>query len=283
MYVFDVNQENFDKVVLEGSNDVPVLVDFWAPWCGPCKTLKPLLEKLAEEYAGQFILAKIDSDENQALAGQYGVRGIPNVKAFFKGKIINEFSGAIPESELRDFLSKVIPSPAEELRIEAVELNNKNELDAALLKINEALALDKENMAIQLDKARILFRSKQIDEAKAIIDNFPIQMQTDPATVDLLNRIELALKTSDLPDEATLLANISADSKDLQSRLNLANLHIGNNQYQQALEQLIEVIKLDRNYNDDEARKTMLSLFNVLGNQHVLVRQYRKKLASLLN
>ena len=283
MYVFDVDQENFEKVVLEGSNNAPVVVDFWAPWCGPCQTLKPLLEKLAEEYAGKFILAKINSDENQELAGQYGVRGIPNVKAFYKGKVIHEFSGAQPESEIRTFLDKIIPSPAEELRVEAIKLNNKNELDAALLKINEALALEKENLSFQLDKARILVRKNQIDEAKSIVDNFPIQMQTDPDVIDLLTRIRLILNTRDLPDEATLLANISANANDLKSRINLANLYIGDDQYQQALEQLLEVIKIDRSYNDDDARKTMLSLFNVLGNQHALVRQYRKLLAALLN
>jgi len=283
MYVFDVDQENFEKVVLEGSNNVPVVVDFWAPWCGPCKSLKPLLEKLAEEYAGKFILAKINSDENQTLAGQYGVRGIPNVKAFFKGNVIHEFSGALPESEVRTFLDKIIPSPAEELRVEAIELNNKNELDAALLKIEQALALENENLSFQLDKARILVRKNQIEEAKSIVDDFPIQMQTDPGVVDLLTRIGLILNTRDLPDEATLVANISADVNDLKSRMNLANLYIGNDQYQPALEQLLEVIKLDRSYNDDEARKTMLSLFNVLGNQHALVRQYRKQLAALLN
>ena len=283
MYVFDVDQENFEKVVLEGSNNVPVVVDFWAPWCGPCKSLKPLLEKLAEEYAGKFILAKINSDENQTLAGQYGVRGIPNVKAFFKGNVIHEFSGALPESEVRTFLDKIIPSPAEELRVEAIELNNKNELDAALLKIEQALALENENLSFQLDKARILVRKNQIDEAKSIVDGFPIQMQTDPGVVDLLTRIGLILNTRDLPDESILLANISADASDLKSRMNLANLYIGADQYQPAFEQLLEIIKIDRSYNDEEARKTMLSLFNVLGNQHALVRQYRKQLAALLN
>jgi len=283
MYVFDVDQNSFEQIVLEGSITVPVVVDFWAPWCGPCKTLKPLLESLAEEYAGKFILAKINSDDNKELAGQYGVRGIPNVKAFYKGKIINEFSGALAESKIREFLDNIIPSAAEELRIEAIELNNNNELDAALTKINEALMLDKQNLRIQLDKARILVRINQIAEAKSIVDDFPIQMQTDPAVVDLTTRIDLILKSSDLPDETTLLTNISADANDLLSRLNLANLYIGNDQYQQAFEQLLDLIKLDRHYNDEEARKTMLSLFKVLGNQHELVRQYRKKLALLLN
>jgi len=283
MYVFDVDQNNFEKIVLEGSKQAPVVVDFWAPWCGPCKTLKPLLEKLAQEYAGKFILAKVNSDDNKELAAQFGVRGIPDVKAFFHGKIINEFTGALPESALREFLDKIIPSPAEEHRIEAIELNNKNELDAALVKINEALALDKENVAIRLDKARILVRNNQIDEAKAIIDDFPIQMQTDPSVVDLLTRIDLMLRSSDLPDKTTLEANIRANPNDLLSRINLANVYIGDKQYQPAFEQLIELIKLDRKYNDEEARKTMLSLFNVLGSQHMLVRQYRRQLASLLN
>jgi putative thioredoxin len=115
-FAYDVDASNFQEIVLEGSRRTPVVMDFWAEWCGPCKVLKPILEKLAEEYQGKFILAKINADHNQDLAAQFGVRGIPSVKAVFNGELLEEFSGAIPEAEVRAFLARIIPSPAEELR-----------------------------------------------------------------------------------------------------------------------------------------------------------------------
>ncbi|MDR3394503.1 MAG: thioredoxin domain-containing protein, partial [Parasulfuritortus sp.] len=114
-FAHDVDVSNFQQVVMEGSRSTPVVIDFWAPWCGPCKSLKPILEKLAEEYQGKFILAKINSDENQALATQFGVKGIPAVKAVIDGRIVDEFSGALPEGAVREFLDRLIPSPADEL------------------------------------------------------------------------------------------------------------------------------------------------------------------------
>src|SRR5215218_2804378 len=118
MSVIDVDKTNFEALVIEGSKQVPVLVDFWAPWCAPCRALGPILEKLAAEYDGRFVLAKINSDENPALAARYGVRGIPNVKAFVAGEVIDEFSGALPESAVRQFIDNIIPSPADELRMQ---------------------------------------------------------------------------------------------------------------------------------------------------------------------
>jgi putative thioredoxin len=115
-FSIDVGEQNFNEVVIEGSRQAPVVVDFWAPWCAPCRALKPVLEKLADEYQGRFTLAKVNSDENPAIAAQFGVRGIPNVKAFVGGELVDEFSGALPEPAVREFIDRIVPSPAEELR-----------------------------------------------------------------------------------------------------------------------------------------------------------------------
>ena len=122
MFIHDVNQENFEALVVAASHQQPVVIDFWAPWCGPCKVLKPMLEKLAEEYGGKFVLAKVNSDENQELSAHFAVRGIPAVKAMVKGKVVDEFTGALPEGEVRAWLDKLIPSPAEELRLAQLAL-----------------------------------------------------------------------------------------------------------------------------------------------------------------
>jgi putative thioredoxin len=147
----DVTQADFQEKVINASFKHPVVLDFWAPWCAPCKVLKPILEKLEAEYAGKFLLAKVNSDENQELSARYGVRGIPSVKAMVDGKIVNEFTGVLPESAIRDWLDKIIPSPAEELRREAVELAAANDLNGALRKLAEASKLEPDNEVVRVD------------------------------------------------------------------------------------------------------------------------------------
>jgi putative thioredoxin len=282
-YSVEVNRDNFQQVVMEDSKRVPVVIDFWAEWCGPCRALKPILEKLADEYQGKFVLAKINSDENQDLAAQFGVRGIPSVKAVYDGQIVDEFSGAIPESAVREFLGRIIPSPAEELRIKATGQRDAGDLAGALQTLAEASKLDTANEAVRLDAADILLEVGEPDEARRLLDSLSPATKLEDRTQQLLAKLNFAQAGQDGEDEQTLRARITAAPDDMDARLRLANLLVASGRYEPGMDELLEVIRLDRSWNDDAARKTLLSVFSMLGGQGDLVAQYRRKLASALN
>jgi putative thioredoxin len=279
----DVSTQNFKEIVIDGSFKAPVVVDFWAPWCGPCKMLKPILEKLADEYQGKFILAKVNSDENQELAAQFGVRGIPSVKAVREGKIVDEFSGALPENAVREWLDRLIPSPAEELRLQAHELNRQGDTTAALALLQQAIQLDDNNHEAKLDTAAILVAQGQPQKAKAILDVLPAKIQLEEAVAKLMTQIELAEKSQHLDSEDVLIEKISANPDDLQAHVDLANVYINQQQYAKAIDQCFEVIRRDREFQEDIGRKTVIAIFNLLNNEGDIVREYRRKLATLLN
>lgn len=284
MHSIDVTEENFQSEVLEKSKSVPVVVDFWAEWCQPCQILKPVLEALAEEYAGKFILAKVNADNNQNLAAQFGIRGIPSVKAVYGGKIVNEFSGVLPEAEIRKFLDQLTPNESEILRQDALEKRSAGDMESAMQLLDKAIELDENNFAAQIDKAEICVSNHDMDSATSLLKKIPLAVsESDPRVKELQTRIDLSTRLSDLPDKQTLLKNVEANPSDLQSRLDLANLLMAEQNYSAALDQLFEIIQKDRNFADDIARKTILEIFTLMGSQDDLVREARKKLARLLN
>ena len=281
-FAFDVDVSTFQSVVMEGSRQVPVVVDFWAPWCGPCKALKPLLEKLAEEFQGKFILAKVNSDENQELAAQFGVRGIPNVKAVVDGQIVDEFSGALPEGAVREFLARIIPSPAEELRAKAAEMRAAGDLPGALQTLGEASRLDQGNENVRIDAADILLELKQLDEAKHLLDSLSPVTQMEDRVQQLQARLSFAEGGQDGGNEAELRERLASQPDDMQARLDLANLLVAKGRHAEGLDELLEMVRRDRAWNEEAARKQILAVFNLLG-AHPLVSEYRRKLSSALN
>jgi putative thioredoxin len=282
-FSFDTNRGDFEQAVIAASRRVPVLVDFWAEWCAPCRTLKPVLEKLAAEYGGRFVLAKVDSDRNQELAARYGVRGIPNVKAFVDGEMVDEFTGAQSEAQVRAFIERLLPSPAEPLRAAAAEARAQGDLEIARSLLDDALALDPANQAAHLDLAELHIDGQRFDAARAILDA-PAAKES-PRRGALQARLKLAAGSAGA-DPAALRARVAADGDDLDARLQLANALALRQDYREALGQLLEIVRRDRKWQDEAARRTMLDLFTLLGastGHDDLVREFRILLARTLN
>src|SRR5512143_1207840 len=277
-HALDVGLADFPQRVLEESKHRPVVVDFWAPWCGPCKSLKPILEKLAAEYGGKFLLAKINSDDNQELAARYGVRGIPSVKAFVGGVPVDEFSGALPEGEVRAFLDRLIPGPAEELRQQAAAARMAGDSAGALKLLAEASRIDPDHVGVRLDAAEIMLDLNEGDEAGRLIGSVPDDAD---ARVPAL-RARLQFMGAAGEDEAALNARVAANENDLEARLKLANLLVAAGRYEAGMGHLLEIVRRDRSFGDDAGRKTLLSVFDLLGGGD-LVSRYRRLLASALN
>jgi putative thioredoxin len=277
-HALDVGLADFTQHVLEESKHRPVVVDFWAPWCGPCKSLKPILEKLAAEYGGKFLLAKINSDDNQELAARYGVRGIPSVKAFVNGEPVDEFSGALPEGEVRAFLDRLVPGPADELRQQAEAARMSGDISGALKLLAEASKIDPGHIGVRLDAAEIMLDLNEADEARRLLGSVPDD--ADLRVPALKARLQFMGAAGE--DEGALAARVAANENDLEARLKLANLLVAAGQYEAGMDQLLEIVRRDRGFEDDIGRKTLLSVFDLLGGGE-LVSRYRRLLASALN
>jgi putative thioredoxin len=277
----DVSTGTFEQEVIEASMETPVLVDFWAPWCGPCRTLTPVLEKLAGQYQGKVRVAKVNSDENPELSARYGVRSIPSVKAFVDGAVVDEFLGARPESAVREFIESILPTPADLLRKEAAAAAAQGNRDAALALLEQATEADPMNDAVHADTAQLLLTMGRIAEAKAAAGRMGPLAGQDRRIGALLAELEFAQGTdADLP---ALEARIANNPADLEARLELAKALVAKQRYEPALEQLLEIIRRDRKWNGEAGRKTVLSVFDLLGGQGDLVSKYRRQLAAALN
>jgi len=284
-FSIDAGSADFQEKVLDASHRTLVLVDFWAEWCAPCRALKPVLERVAADYGGRILLAKVDSDRNPELAARYGVRGIPCVKAFAGGEAVDEFTGALPEAQVRSFIDALLPSPAKPLREAARAARAQGEHEVACSLLDDAARLDPANPDVRLDLAEIKLDMQRIAEAQAILDACPIEPGSHPRMDALQARLKLAAAAGN-QDPAQFEARIAADPDDLDARLRLAGALALAGDYPSALGHLLEIVRRDRKWNDEAARRTMLDLFTLLGGDaryDDLVRDFRVRLARTLN
>lgn len=280
-FAYDVTLQDFEATVLQPSLEVPVLVDFWADWCQPCQALTPILTKLADEFGGRFLLAKVNADENQELAQHFAVRSLPTVKVLVGGRIVDEFTGAKSESEVRAFIERLLPNPAADLRSEAAQLRETGDPEGALALLAEASRLAPMDEAVRLDAVDILIELGRSEEAEHLLAAEYTQ-EADRAHA-LRSRMALAAKAVDTSKFEALLA---ANPDDHAARLDLARALAGGGRYREALEAAMEVVRRDRFFDEGAGRKTLLQIFEALAGDERhddLVREYRRALSAALN
>lgn len=281
----DVTLQNFETEVIDASRQAPVLVDFWAPWCGPCRTLGPMLERLEAEADGQWKLVKVNVDENQELAAHFGVRSIPHVVAIADGQAVDQFIGVLPESGLREFLGRLAPGQAQAASplAEALALAAAGNRDGAETLFADAIAADPESDAARLAYISFLLDGNAIDRARAEFAALSPRAEQEDGYGALRTRIEAMENAAGLPDAATLAGRIDADPRDLAARMDMARLMIAQQQYEPALEQLLAIVRADRGFEDDIGRRTMLSVFEMLADRPEVVSRWRRQLSTSLN
>jgi putative thioredoxin len=284
--VKDTTTANFHQDVLAESMQQPVLVDFWAPWCGPCKQLTPILEKAVRAAGGKVKLVKMNIDEHPQIAGQLGVQSIPAVFAFQRGQPVDGFMGALPEGQIKNFIERLVgplgPSQAEEILAEADRLAAEGDAGGAAELYAAVLSQDPENIAALAALAKLHVELGDLDNAKRLLDMAPPEKANDPAILGARAAIELAEQAGSLGDLGDLQGKVEADPMDHQARFDLAIALNARNRRQEAADQLLEIVRRDRNWNEDGARKQLVQFFEAWGPMDEMTLAGRRKLSSIL-
>ena len=289
-WVFDVGTEDFETQVIAASMETPIIVDFWAPWCGPCKQLVPALEAAVMKAGGEVLLAKVNLDENQQLAAALRVQSVPTVYAFFQGRPVDAFQGVLPERQITAFLDKII-QVARQSRPDAIDIPETlkaaaealtaGDLELAQGLYMQVLQQDEKNVQAYTGLVRSFIAAGEIDQATQMVENAPDDIASNPAFAEAKTAVELA-SAAPVGDLSGFLAAVEKDPNDHQARIDLAEAQFSNGQKAEAIDTLLESIRMDYEWNEAAARKELLKIFEALGFSDPLAIQGRKKLSSIL-
>ena len=280
-YIVSVDESNAQQLLIEESARRPVVVDFWADWCEPCKTLMPLLEKLANEYQGQFLLAKVNADEQQTIAQQLGVRSLPTVIVIKDGQPVDGFVGAQTETQIREILDKYLPKPWDGLLEQAQALIAQDKAGEALPLLRQAYDESSQRHDITLVFAQVLIETSRLDEAERVLDGVRIADQ-DADWEQFQAQLKLKREAAKSPEIEALEQQLTSDPDNLDLRQQLAIQYADSGMHREAMESLIAILQVDREHHDGGSRKALLDIIASLGKGDPVAVEYQRKLFGLL-
>jgi putative thioredoxin len=280
-YIVNIDATNAAALLIDESHKRPVVVDFWADWCAPCKVLMPLLEKIANEYQGAFLLAKVNADQQPGIAQQLGVRNLPTVMVIQNGQPVDGFAGAQPESVVRRLLEKYLPKPWDGLLSRALEAMSQGDFHAALAPLRQAWTESKQRHDITLTYAQALIECQRLEEAETLLDG--VKAADRDADYEQLRAIIAIKREAAVPPEVGALEQrLLSNEDDLALRCQLAVAYAGNGLSRKAMEQLIEILRKDRDHDNGATKRKLLDMIGALGKGDPLAVEYQRKLYSLL-
>ena len=279
----EVTAATFEQEVLLRSRTVPVLTDFWAPWCGPCQMLMPVLARLSDEYAGGFFLAKVNTDAEQALATRFGVRSLPTVKLFKNAAVVDEFMGVQPERSIRALLDRHVARASDADLEQAQHALTSGQIQEATALLEQATSRDPNNARLRIELVRLYFEQGRLDEGEQLLRQLSSEERNQPPVQTLFARLEFLRVTAAAPSVAELESQLASHPNNHQARLQLAARLALTGQHEPALEELLELVRRDRVFGDDAGRRGALTVFNLLGGQGDLVKRYRARLSAAIH
>ena len=280
-HIVDIDETNAQALLIEESHKRPVVVDFWADWCEPCKTLMPLLEKITTEYDGAFLLAKVNADTQQMIAQQFGVRSLPTVMVIHNGQPVDGFMGAQPETAVRELLQKYLPAPWDPLLKQASDALEQGDFAAAVALLRQAYEESGQQHDVMIAYVHALIEAMRLDDAEAVLATGGLADQ-DAAFEQLSAQLQLKREAAKSPEMAALEAAVATDPDDADSRVKLAVQYTTAGQYRDALENLYTVLKADTDHDNGATKKLLLDTIASIGKGDPLAAEYQRKLFSLL-
>lgn len=281
-HIVNIDETNASALLIEESHKRPVVVDFWADWCEPCKTLMPLLEKIANEYEGAFLLAKVNADEQPGIAQQLGVRNLPTVMVIQGGQPVDGFAGAQTESFVRNMLEKYLPKPWDKLLKQGVESIERGEFNEALMPLRQAWQESRQQHDITLTYAHALIEALRLDEAQAVLDGVRMADQ-DAGYEQLRAQLDIKREAAKSPEITALEEQLAANPDDLDVRYQLGVQYTNNGQFREAMEQLVAILRKDLDHGSGATKRMLLDSIASLGKGDPLAVEYQRKLYSLLH